>query len=156
MWGRRKDNLRLQDLQSHQMCLVLANQNIFDACDCSGSFEIFLLSVASSHSFPFLSLGCASDLLCHLPQTGSVYSPPGRRAWCRILISLMEVLVCNVGLMLVHTALLSLLAPPEFSFMSFSISIPLDTTNSVLEDNPPHLWLYHGYSSHTESRLPLE
>lgn len=97
------------------MCLLLANQNIFDAWDCSGSFEIFLLSVASSHSFLFLSLGCVSDLLCHLPQTGSAYSPPGRRAWCRILISLMEVLVCNVGLMLVHTALLSLLPPPQFS-----------------------------------------
>lgn len=59
---RKVGNLNPEDLQSPQICLLPSNQNIFNACNCSESFIIFLLSAASSHSLLFLSL--KSDLMC--------------------------------------------------------------------------------------------
>lgn len=58
------DNLNQKDLQNPKMCILPSSQNIFDACNCSGSFKLFLLSAESSQSLLFLSLRRTSDLMC--------------------------------------------------------------------------------------------
>lgn len=53
-------NLRLEDLQSCEMCHLLANQNILNTCTCAGLFEHFASSQLT---------GCSSDLLCQLSES---------------------------------------------------------------------------------------
>lgn len=102
-------NLNLEDLQSPKMCLLPSNQNIFNACNCSGSFNIFVSSAASSHSsFPWavgvIWCAAASNWRCVLSDC--------KASMVSILAPLMQVSACNIDLMLVHAALLSLLSSP--------------------------------------------
>lgn len=144
-WGK-VGNLNLEDLQSPQMCLLPSNKNIFNACSCSGSFNIFLLSAASSHSL--LSFPSAVQVIwCAAASKWQCVLSDWQASTVSILSPLTEVSVCSIDLVLVHAALLSLLSSPQVSH----IMSPLDTTKSILENNPPCLWLYHGLFSCPDS-----